>query len=118
MRRWFDEPRNTELIERLRQAGVTMKEAAVAADPKAPSQTLAGMAVVVTGTLAGFSREEAKQAITARGGTSPGSVSGRTAALVAGADVGASKTRKAEGLGVPVIDEAAFNTLLDTGELP
>ena len=118
VRRWFDEPRNTELIERLRQAGVTMKEAAVGADPKAPSQTLAGMAVVVTGTLAGFSREEAKQAITARGGTSPGSVSGRTAALVAGADVGASKTRKAEGLGVPVIDEAAFKTLLDTGELP
>ena len=118
VRRWFDEPRNTELIGRLRQAGVTMKEAAVGADPKAPPQTLAGMAVVVTGTLAGFSREEAKQAITARGGTSPGSVSGRTAALVAGADVGASKTRKAEGLGVPVIDEAAFKTLLDTGELP
>ena len=118
VRRWFDEPRNTELIERLRQAGVTMKEAAVAAAAAAPSQTLAGMAVVVTGTLAGFSREEAKQAITARGGTSPGSVSGRTAALVAGADVGASKTRKAEGLGVPVIDEAAFKTLLETGELP
>ena len=118
VRRWFDEPRNIELIGRLRQAGVTMKEAAVGADPKAPAQTLAGMAVVVTGTLAGFSREEAKQAITARGGTSPGSVSGRTAALVAGADVGASKTRKAEGLGVPVIDEAAFKTLLETGELP
>ena len=119
VRCWFDEPRNRELIKRLRQAGVRMKEAEpVAADAETPPQTLAGMAVVVTGTLAGFSREEAKQAITARGGTSPGSVSGRTAALVAGADVGASKTRKAEGLGVPILDEAAFKTLLETGELP
>ena len=81
-------------------------------------QTLAGMAVVVTGALSGFSRDEAKQAIASRGGSSPASVSGRTTALVAGADVGESKTRKADSLGVPIIDEEAFRTLLDTGNLP
>ena len=81
-------------------------------------QTLAGMSVVVSGTLEGFSRDGAKQAILARGGSSPGSVSGRTAALVVGADPGASKLRKAESSGVPVIDEAAFQELLETGQLP
>jgi len=67
--------------------------------------------------LTEFSREEAKRAIIARGGTSPGSVSGRTMALVAGTDVGASKLRKANDLGVAVIDEDAFKFLLETGEL-
>ena len=76
------------------------------------------MAVVVSGTLDGFSRDEAKQAIVARGGSSPGSVSGRTTALVVGADPGASKLRKAESSEVPVIDEAAFRELLETGQLP
>ena len=119
VRAWFDEDRNTELIERLRDAGVSMRdEQPDPAGVDALAQTLAGMAVVVTGTLSGFSRDEAKQAIAARGGSSPASVSGRTTALVAGADVGASKTRKAESLGVPVIDEAAFKTLLETGNLP
>ena len=119
VRAWFDQSRNLELIERIRAAGVSMRdEQADAGGAEVQPQTLSGMAVVVTGTLAGFSREEAKQAIAARGGSSPGSVSGRTAALVAGADVGASKLRKAEAVGVPVIDEQAFKTLLDTGELP
>ena len=119
VRAWFDEDRNTELIERLRDAGVSMRdEQPDPAGVDALAQTLAGMAVVVTGTLSGFSRDEAKQAIASRGGSSPASVSGRTTALVAGADVGASKTRKAESLGVPVIDEAAFKTLLETGNLP
>ncbi|MCY4068991.1 MAG: hypothetical protein OXE79_07800 [Acidimicrobiaceae bacterium] len=54
----------------------------------------------------------------ARGGIAPGSPSGSTTALVAGAKPGASKLRKAEAAGVPVIDEAAFKTLLETGELP
>ena len=120
VRAWFDEDRNRELIEHLRDAGVSMRaeqpDPAAAAD--ALPQTLAGMAVVVTGALSGFSRDEAKQAIASRGGSSPASVSGRTTALVAGADVGASKTRKAESLGVPIIDEEAFRTLLDTGNLP
>ena len=120
VRAWFDDPHNRELIEGLRSAGLRMEAdepGAQAADEALP-QTLAGMTVVVSGTLEGFSRDEAKQAILARGGSSPGSVSGRTAALVVGADPGASKLRKAESSDVPVIDAAAFRTLLETGELP
>ena len=80
-------------------------------------QVLEGMAVVVTGTLAGMGRDDARAAITARGGTSPGSVSKKTTALVAGENAG-SKLAKAEELGIPVLDEAAFEVLLATGQLP
>jgi DNA ligase (NAD+) len=79
-------------------------------------QVLAGKTVVVTGTLAGFSREEAEQAITSRGGKSPGSVSAKTYAVVVGESPGASKLTKAEQLGIPIVDEAAFERLLATGE--
>ncbi len=120
VRAWFDDPHNRRLIEGLRAAGLRMEadEPGAGADGEILPQTLAGMAVVVSGTLEGFSRDEAKQAIVARGGSAPGSVSGRTTALVAGADPGASKLRKAESVGVPVIDEAAFGELLETGRLP
>ena len=120
VRAWFDDPRNRRLIEGLRAAGLRMEAEAPdgGAEGATLSQTLAGMAVVVSGALEGFSRDEAKQAILARGGSAPGSVSGRTTALVVGADPGASKLRKAEASGVPVIDEASFQTLLETGRLP
>ncbi len=120
VRAWFDDPHNRKLIEGLGAAGLRMEadEPGAQAAAEALPQTLAGMTVVVSGTLEGFSRDEAKQAILARGGSSPGSVSGRTAALVVGADPGASKLRKAESSGVPVIDAAAFRTLMETGELP
>ncbi len=119
VRDFFDEPRNLDLVERLRDAGVSMRDVrADAAGAAARPQTLAGRAVVVTGTLTSLNREQARQAISERGGTSPANVSGRTAALVAGSDAGASKLRKAESLGVPVIDEAAFKILLETGNLP
>ena len=120
VRAWFDDPHNRTLIEGLRSAGLQMEvdEPGGTQAGEALPQTLAGMSVVVSGTLEGFSRDGAKQAILARGGSSPGSVSGRTTALVVGADPGASKLRKAESSGVPVIDEAAFQELLDTGRLP
>ncbi len=79
---------------------------------------LAGLTVVVTGTLDGFTREEAEAAIKTRGGKSPGSVSKKTTAVVVGEGPGASKLTKAEELGVPVLDEAGFGHLLETGELP
>ena len=69
---------------------------------------LAGKAVVVTGTLAGYTREEAEAAIVARGGKSPGSVSAKTYALVVGDSPGASKVTKAEPVGVPILDEAGL----------
>ncbi|MEX2625705.1 MAG: BRCT domain-containing protein, partial [Ilumatobacteraceae bacterium] len=69
------------------------------------------------GTIEGYSREEAEHAITSRGGSSPGSVSKKTDALVVGASPGASKLAKAEQLGVPVLDGSAFQRLLETGEI-
>jgi DNA ligase (NAD+) len=83
-----------------------------------PPQTLTGKSVVVTGTLEGWTREEAEGAILARGGKSPGTVSKKTYALVVGESPGASKVTKAEQLAVPVIDGAHFAHLLESGELP
>lgn len=112
--RWFARETNRAFVEKLRAAGVDFGR--VELSTLAP--TLAGKAVVVTGTLEGFSREEAEAAIKDRGGKSPGSVSAKTFAVVVGAEPGASKLTKATDLGVPILDEAAFRRLLDTGELP
>jgi DNA ligase (NAD+) len=111
---WFADPANRQLIERLRAAGLNFTAPKGDGQPK----VLAGKTVVVTGTLDGFSREEAEAAIKVRGGKSPGSVSGKTTAVVVGESPGASKVTKAEELGIPVIDEAAFQQLLKTGDLP
>ena len=112
VRAFFDLDRNREVVEKLRRAGVNFAD--VRAAPDLP-QTLAGMAVVVTGTLEALSRDAAIDAIKARGGASPSSVSKKTSYLVVGAEPGAAKLTKAEQLGVPVIDEHAFLRLLDTG---
>jgi DNA ligase (NAD+) len=111
---WLSDPANRELIERLREAGLEF------AGPTGgeSATTLAGMSIVVTGTLEGYNREEAEAAIKQRGGKSPGSVSSKTTAVVVGEGPGASKLTKAEELGVPILDEAAFEHLLETGELP
>jgi DNA ligase (NAD+) len=119
---WFAQDANRAYIARLRDAGVSFgdpaaAEAAAAARQATP-QTLEGKAVVVTGTLANYNREQAEEAITARGGKSPGSVSRKTFAVVVGESAGASKLTKAETLGVPILDEAGFEHLLTTGELP
>jgi DNA ligase (NAD+) len=108
LREFLDEPHNRALIDRLRDAGVTMT--ADRASPTAP-QTLAGATFVLTGTLGGYTREQAEAAITARGGKVAGSVSKKTSFLVAGADAG-SKLEKAASLGVQVLDEAAFVRLV------
>jgi DNA ligase (NAD+) len=102
------------LVEKLRAARVELGNVETSVLP----QVLAGKAVVVTGSLGGFSREEAEAAVKDRGGKSPGSVSKKTYAVVVGAEPGASKLSKATELGVPVLDEAAFVALLATGELP
>jgi DNA ligase (NAD+) len=115
-------PTNVGVLERLRAAGVATTEpgaagGAGAAGP-ALAQTLAGKAVVVTGAVPGLSREEAEEAIVARGGTSPGSVSKKTFAVVVGDAPGASKLKKADEVGTPIVDAAQFGALLETGELP
>ena len=114
VRTWFDEPPNREVVEKLRDAGVDFGRVEA---PTAP-QVLVGRSIVVTGTLDGLSREEAEQAITERGGKSPGSVSKKTTAVVVGEAPGQAKITKAEDLKIPVLDEAGFRHLLDTGELP
>ncbi|GBE24862.1 DNA ligase [bacterium BMS3Bbin02] len=105
---WASDPDNIHLVERLAAAGVRL----VDPDPVPPtSDHLTGKVFVITGTLDGLTRPEAKAAIESRGGKVTGSVSGRTDYLVAGAAAG-SKLAKAEQLGVRVLDEAAFSTLL------
>ena len=118
-------PTNAGVVQRLRQAGVSTEEAGAAGSAEGGAgaaggleQTLAGKAVVVTGTVPGYSREGAEEAIMARGGTSPGSVSKKTFALVVGDAPGAAKLKKAEEVGTPVVDSSAFETLLETGALP
>jgi len=118
---WFASGVNRTVVERLAEAGVNLTEPGggpgAGADAGVP-QTLAGKSVVVTGTLEGYTREEAEEAILARGGKSPGSVSKRTFAVVVGESPGASKVTKAEQLGVPTVESGGFAALLDTGELP
>lgn len=110
---FFGDPVESDLVDRLVAAGVNTQGRRRAEVPA----TLAGRSVVVTGTLENYSRDEAAAVIKAHGGKSPGSVSRSTFALVVGESPGASKLTKAEELGVPVLDEAGFERLLQTGEL-
>ncbi len=102
-----------DLVERFKAAGVNL----VGPERSEEPQVLAGMSIVVSGTLEVYSRDGAADAIKSRGGKNPGSVSKKTTALVVGAEPGASKLAKAEELGVPILDEAGFEALLATGEL-
>ena len=102
------------LMEKFRRAGLNLQGPEKSELPA----VLDGMSIVVTGGLEGYSRDSAGEAIKSRGGKNPGSVSKKTTAVVVGSDPGASKVTKAEALGIPMIDEDAFNHLLETGELP
>lgn len=112
VRGFFDNPRNAALVDKLADAGVRMDTDLAQAD-----STLAGWTLVLTGGLERFTRDEAKGAITVRGGKVTSSVSKSTDAVVVGTDPGTKADRAVE-LGVPTIDEGAFARLLETGELP
>jgi len=103
---WFEVDWHREIIESWQRAGVIMVEEAKVLD-----QRFAGMTFVLTGALSGFTREEADEAITSRGGKSASSVSKKTSYVVVGESPG-SKYDKALELGIPVLDEAAFVKLL------
>jgi DNA ligase (NAD+) len=109
---WFAAERNQDLLDRLVAAGLNTE--AEGGLPSAP-QVLAGKAIVLTGGLEGFSRDEAGRAIEERGGRVASSVSKRTDFVVVGSDAG-SKAARAVELGIPTLDEAAFAHLLETGE--
>ncbi len=110
VRGWFEVDWHRQIVERWAQDGVRM------ADERDESidRTLEGVTVVVTGSLEKYSRDQSKEAIIARGGRAAGSVSKKTDFVVAGANAG-SKADKAEQLGVPILDEAGFETLLAGG---
>jgi DNA ligase (NAD+) len=111
---WAAEPENQALIGKLRAGGVRMEDPEPEA-PAAGSDLLAGGGFVVTGTLSGYTREQAEEALVSRGGKVTSSVSKKTTALIVGEAPGASKTSKAAELGVRVIDEVVFERLLVAG---
>ena len=115
---FFQSKVNRKIVEKLQAAGLNFADDTGRAEAEALTQTLAGMTIVVTGGLEGFTRDGVGAAIKARSGKWPGSVSTRTTALVVGENPGASKLDKAEKLGVPVLNEAQFRQLIETGELP
>jgi DNA ligase (NAD+) len=108
IRTFFDQAHNKEVIQDLRHAGVTWEEGPPSVAPK----PLAGVTVVLTGTLPSLSRDEAKAMLEAAGARVAGSVSKKTRYVIAGDDPG-SKLTKAEGLGVAILDEAGLRRLLD-----
>ncbi|WP_430335679.1 NAD-dependent DNA ligase LigA [Rhodococcus sp. ACT016] len=107
---WFTVDWHRDIVEKWRAAGVTMEDER----DESIVRNLEGLSIVVTGSLDGFSRDDAKEAILIRGGKAAGSVSKKTAFVVIG-DAPGSKAAKAEELGVPILDEAGFRRLLENG---
>src|SRR4051812_6633308 len=107
---WFDVDWHRAIVDKWAAAGVSMEDER----DESVARTLEGLTVVVTGSLVDFSRDSAKEAILARGGKAAGSVSKNTDYVVVGDNAG-TKADKAEQLGVPVLDEAGFEALLETG---
>ena len=107
---WFAVDWHAAILDKWAAAGVRMADEVDESRPR----TLEGLTVVVTGSLEGFSRDEAKEAILSRGGKASGSVSKKTDYVVVGENAG-SKADKAEELGVPVLDEDGFRRLLEDG---
>jgi DNA ligase (NAD+) len=113
LREWFSVDWHRAIVEKWRTAGVVLEEAGW--DPaRAAARALAGVTVVITGTLEGYSRDEAAEAVRQAGGKVTSSVSKKTGFVVAGENAG-SKYDKAVELGVRVLDEAGFATLLAQG---
>ncbi|MDT7585737.1 MAG: ligase [Pseudonocardiales bacterium] len=110
VRDWFTVDWHREVVAKWRAAGVRLAEERDESVPR----TLEGLSIVVTGSLERYSRDEAKEAITSRGGRAAGSVSKKTAFVVVGEAPG-TKHEKALELGVPVLDEAGFTVLLQQG---
>jgi len=107
---WFSVDWHTDIVRKWAKAGVSMEDERDESVPR----TLEGLSIVVTGSLEKFSRDQAKEAILARGGKAASSVSKSTAFVVVGEAAG-SKADKAEQLGLPILDETGFEVLLEKG---
>lgn len=112
IREWFGEPWHQEILSKWRKAGVSLENATASNKP----QTLAGKILVVTGSLENFSRDGVTEAITERGGKAATSVSKKTDYVVVG-DAPGSKAKKAEDLGVRILNEQEFIQLLEKGSV-
>ena len=108
--KYFEDIRNLEILERLRKAGVQF-EGEAAEGPQ--SDKLAGMSIVISGTFSHHSRDEYKTLIEAHGGKNVGSVSKKTSFILAGENMGPEKRKKAENLGVPLMNEEDFLQLIN-----
>ena len=121
---YLNRPATVELLQRLRNGGVSMAEAAPPAAmdttdvAEGVTSTLAGLTFVVTGTLPDMSREEAEALVLAHGGKATSSVSAKTSYLVVGERPGASKFNKAQQLGIPMLDQAGLLALASGSRLP
>jgi DNA ligase (NAD+) len=114
IQRWLAVPSNVDMVESLRAAGVAFDNV-----PKVSlGSTLEGHTILVTGKLAKYQRDEVKEVIKAHGGKAASGVSSNTTVLVAGEKAAAPKVKKAQDLGIPVIDGEQFDLFLLTGELP
>ncbi len=109
---WFAEPWHREVVDKWRAAGVRLAEERSAA---AGPGTLDGVTVVITGSLEGFTRDEATAAVVERGGKVTGSVSKKTDFLVAAGESGSRKYEQALSLGIPLLGVEGFRVLLDDG---
>nr|WP_308469875.1 NAD-dependent DNA ligase LigA [Kineococcus rubinsiae] len=107
---WLEVDWHREVVEKWRRAGVRMEDPHDESTPR----TLEGLTLVVTGSLTGFSRDEAKEAILSRGGKASSGVSKKTSYVVVG-DAPGTKADKAQQLGVRILDEDAFRALLEGG---
>ena len=111
---WFTEPRNVALLERLGKAGVQMEMP----PERQTSDILSGKSIVISGTFEHYSREEYKTIIETHGGRNIGSISTKTTFVLAGAGMGSSKRQKAESLGIPIVNEMEFLSMLGLSEHP
>lgn len=108
---WFAVDWHVAIVDKWRNSGVRMADEVDESAPK----TLSGLTIVVTGSLDGFSRDQAKEAILSRGGKAAGTVSKKTDYVVVGENAG-SKADKAADLGLTILDEDGFRALLESGE--
>ncbi|MGH9237833.1 MAG: NAD-dependent DNA ligase LigA [Vicinamibacterales bacterium] len=114
IRSWMDEPRNRELLDRLRAAGVRMEVPESERTAAPATGALSGRTYVITGTLTAMTRDQAEAALKRLGAKVAGSVSKKTSGVIVGAEAG-SKAEKARELGVPMLDEAGFLHLIGSG---
>ena len=108
---YFAEPRNRDIVERLRAAGLTMAMPE-RTEAEAAGDALQGKTFVISGVFEHHSRDEYKAMIESNGGRNAGSISKKTDFVLAGANMGPSKLEKAQKLGVPIIDENEFLSMI------